>query len=49
MTRCIVWLHYATGTATATFLNLDLTKDVALQIQETFGGEESFTYQVKKL
>lgn len=49
MTKCIVWLHYATGTATATFLDLDLSGDVALQIQEIFGGEESFTYQINKV
>lgn len=49
MTRCIVWLHYATGTSTATFLDLDLSKDVDQQIYDAFGGTETFTYQVKKL
>ena len=49
MTRCIVWLHYTTGTATATFLDLDLSKDVDQQIHDIFGGVESFTYQVKKV
>ena len=49
MTRCIIWLEYSSGTTTAAFLDLDLTKDIGQQIFDTFGGTETFTYQVKKI
>lgn len=49
MTKCIIWLRYSSGTSTAAFLDLDLTKDISQQIFDTFGGAETFTYQVKKL
>jgi len=49
MTRCIIWLEYSSGTTTAAFLDLDLTGDIDQQIFDTFGGAETFTYQVKKV
>jgi hypothetical protein len=49
MTRCIIWIQYSSGSSTAAFLDLDLTKNIDQQIFDTFGGTETFTYEVKKL